>query len=456
MNKRREEDSLGPVWVAEDAYYGSQTQRAVENFPISSTLFPHAVILAMVRIKRLAAGVHQYLDLLPAEIAEAIVQAAQELESGAMNDQFPVDVYQTGSGTSSNMNVNEVLAGRANEILTGKRGGKHPVHPNDHVNLGQSSNDVVPSAVHIACLMSLDDDLLPALKILHASLEKQAKALQPVLKTGRTHFMDALPVRMGQEFGGYARQVELGMERIQGVYSRLGELALGGTGVGTGLNAHPDVARRVVRKLVKETGLPFSLAKSRFEAMGARDGLVELSGVLKTLAVGLMKIASDIRLMASGPRCGIGEIRLPALQPGSSFMPGKVNPVLPESVLQVGARVIGNDATAAVCGHMGSLELNTMIPVLAQCVLESIKLLASSSRAFAEKCIDGLEADEIRCRDMLDQSTGLATLLVPDMGYDQAAELAREAHESGKTVRELAMEKGLLSAREWKDLLEGL
>ncbi len=456
MTMRKEEDALGPMLVDEDAYYGPQTQRAVDNFPISRMVFPLPVIHAMVSIKRLVALVHKDLGLLPPEFSQVIIQAAQEVESGAMEDQFVVDLFQTGSGTSSHMNVNEVLAGRANEILTGVRGGKKPIHPNDHVNMGQSSNDVVPSATHIACLKALDTQLLPALKELHGSLDKQAEILYPILKTGRTHFMDALPVRLGQEFSGYARQVELGIERIVGVWPRLCELALGGTAVGTGMNAHPDVARRVMSMLMGETGIPFTVAKNRFEAQAARDALVETSGVLKTVSASLMKIASDIRVLSSGPRCGIGELHIPSLQPGSSFMPGKVNPVIPEVVLQVGAQVIGNDAAVSISGQMGSLELNTMIPIIAHNLLESIELLASAAQVFARKCIDGILPDEKKCAEMLDKSTALCTVLAPDIGYDKAAQLAHEAAKTGKTIRELALEMGIISSKEWKQLLEGL
>ncbi|RPJ20924.1 MAG: class II fumarate hydratase, partial [Desulfobacteraceae bacterium] len=368
--------------------------------------------------------------------------------------QFVVDVFQTGSGTSTNMNVNEVVAGRANELLTGKRGGKSPVHPNDHVNLGQSSNDVIPSAIHIAALLEIRNQLLPALDLLRKELEGKSVAFRHIRKIARTHLQDAVPMSLGQEFSGYARQAELGVERLQAVGERLSELALGGTAVGNGLNAHPEFASRVIEAISWETGVTFKEAKNHFEAQAAQDAVVETSGVLKTIAVSLVKIANDIRWLASGPRCGIGEITIPSLQPGSSIMPGKVNPVIPEMVLQVSAQVIGNDAAITQGGQAGNFELNVMLPLMAYDLIQSIQLLTGAARSLAEKCVRGIEANKEKCVSNLEQSLALATAFVPAIGYDRAASLAKEAYEKKKTIREVALEKRVLSEEEIRRILD--
>ena len=453
MNYRFEQDSMGEVQVPEDAYYGAQTQRAKENFSISTLRFPSCLIHAIVLIKKHAAQVNSELRLLDARLSQSIVTAAQEAQSGKLDDQFVVDVFQTGSGTSTNMNVNEVIAGRANELLTGKRGGKSPVHPNDHVNLGQSSNDVIPSAIHIAALLEIRKQLLPALGVLHKELKEKSEAFRDIRKIGRTHLQDAVPMTLGQEFSGYARQVEVGVRRLKSVEESLSELALGGTAVGNGLNTHPEFASRVIASIAEETGIAFRETQNHFEAQAAQDAVVETSGVLKTIAVSLMKIANDIRWLASGPRCGIGEIKIPSLQPGSSIMPGKVNPVIPEMVLQVAAQVIGSDAAITQGGQAGNFELNVMLPLMAYNLILSIQLLAGAARALAEKCIRGIEANKEKCASSLEQSLALATAFVPVIGYDRAASLAREAYEKNKTIREVALETGLLPQEDIQKIL---
>lgn len=454
MGFREEVDSMGTVKVPEDAYYGAQTQRAIENFSISSLTFQPVFIKAVALIKKHAAQINQECGLLPLDVSMAIVQAAQEVMDGTFDDQFAVDVFQTGSGTSTNMNVNEVIAGRANEIITGNIGGKSPVHPNDHVNLGQSSNDVIPSALHISAFISIKNRLLPALQNLHESLKNKADEFKDIVKIGRTHLQDAVPVTLGQEFGGYARQVELAIERLQSIEPRLAELALGGTAVGTGMNTHPEFARRVIACIAQETGCPFVEAKNHFEAQAAQDAAVETSAVLKTVAVSLTKIANDIRWLASGPRCGIGEIVLPDLQPGSSIMPGKVNPVMPEVILQVAAQVIGNDAAITIGGQAGNFELNTMLPLIAYNLLQSIEMLASAVNVFTEKCVDGIIANKEKCAATVDKSIALVTKLVPLIGYDKAAALAREAWETGTSVREIALKRNILAEEELNKLFE--
>ena len=453
MKTRREEDSLGTVEVPEDAWYGAQTRRAVDNFPVSGLTFPPSFIRALGLVKKCAAEVNRDLGLLDPRIAEAVIRAAGEAAEGKFLDQFPLDVFQTGSGTSTNMNANEVVAGRANEILTGRRGGKSPVHPNDHVNLGQSSNDVIPSVIHIAALESMRKRLLPAMETLRASLERKAVEFADIVKIGRTHLQDAVPVRLGQEFGGYARQVELGIARLRGSEKYLRELALGGTAVGNGLNAHPEFARKTIALIARETGCPFVEAVNHFEAQGAQDAAVDASGRLKTVALSLAKIAGDLRLSASGPRCGLGEIVLPALQPGSSIMPGKVNPVIPEVVIQVAAQVTGNDAAVAYAAQAGFFELNAMFTVIAHNLLQSIHLLGSAAGLFAEKCIDGINADRERCASLIEKSLALSTYLVPLIGYDRAAALSKEAYRTGRTVREVALEQGLATKEEIDRLL---
>jgi fumarate hydratase class II len=456
MAYREESDSMGKVLVPEEAYYGAQTQRARVNFSISTLKFPSSFIRAIALIKKHAAEVNSKLRLLDAGLSQAIVTAAEEVLEGKFDDQFVVDVFQTGSGTSTNMNVNEVIAGRANELLTGKRGGKSPVHPNDHVNLGQSSNDVIPSAIHMAALLEIRDQLLPALELLHKELREKSETFRDIRKIARTHLQDAVPMTLGQEFSGYARQAELGIDRLRGVEERLSELALGGTAVGNGLNTHPQFASKVIAAISQEAGFVFREAENHFEAQAAQDAVVETSGVLKTVAVSLIKIANDIRWLASGPRCGLGEITIPSLQPGSSIMPGKVNPVIPEMVLQVAAQVIGNDAAITQGGQAGNFELNAMLPLMAYSLIQSIQLLAGAARVLGEKCIRGIEANEEKCVSNLEQSLALATAFVPAIGYDRAASLAKEAFEKKKTIREVALEKRVLSEEEIQKILNEL
>jgi fumarate hydratase class II len=454
MQTRVEKDSLGPVEVPVEAYYGASTRRAMENFPVSGIVMPLDIIHALAMIKKHAAGVNLELGLLDARLADAVHSAAREVQDGKLDPQFVVDVFQTGSGTSSNMNVNEVIAARANEMLAGVRGSKSPVHPNDHVNLGQSSNDAIPSAIHIASLCAIRNDLLPSLMDLKTALEKKAEEFSGILKIGRTHLQDAVPMTLGDEFGGYARQMELGAARIRAVEPRSAELALGGTAVGTGVNTHPDFARMVIGRIREETGAPFREAANHFEAQAARDAAVETSGALKTLAVGLVKIANDLRWLSCGPRAGFSEIVLPALQPGSSIMPGKVNPIIPESVLQVAAQVMGNDLTITYGASSGNFELNVMMPVIGYNLLQSTALLSRVCRLFATKCIAGIKADQARCAENVEKSLAMATFLVPEIGYDSAAALAKEAYETGETIREIVLRKGLLSPEKLDALLE--
>ena len=450
---REEKDPLGTVRVPAEAYYGAQTARAAANLPIGGPRMPGDLVRAVARIKRAAAVVNGELGLLAPKISRAIAEAAAEVLAGRFDDQFVLGVFQTGSGTSTHMNANEVIAGRANEILTGRRGGKHPVHPNDHVNLGQSSNDVIPSAIHIAALEAIRGRLLPSLARLGEALARKSAEFASVRKIGRTHLQDAVPMTLGEEFSGYARQVELAGERLRALEPRLGELALGGTAVGTGVNAHPEFAPRTIAVIARETGIAFRRAANAFEAQAARDAAVEAAGVLRTIAVSLGKIADDLRWLASGPRCGLGEIRLPELQPGSSIMPGKVNPVVPEAVLQVTAQVVGCDAAIAWAGRGGNFELNTMMPVIAHNLLQAIALLADASEVFAARCVEGIAADRETCERMIERSLALATFLVPALGYDRAAAVARAAWESGRTVREVLRAERLLSEEEIDRLL---
>jgi len=454
MKYREEKDSMGTVHVPEKAYYGAQTQRALENFAISRLRFPASFVRALSLIKKHAAETNNGLKLLDPDLAKAIMMAADDIAGGQMGDQFVVDVFQTGSGTSTNMNMNEVIAGRANEILTGKRGGKSPVHPNDHVNLGQSSNDVIPTAIHIATMTEIKDRLLPALVSLEGALRIKSEEFKDIRKIGRTHLQDAVPLTLGQEFGGYAEQVAKGIRRLRGTEENLSELALGGTAVGTGLNAHPDFAKTVIQGISKETGTPFKEAGNHFEAQGAKDALVETSAALKTFAVSLIKIANDLRWLSSGPRCGLGEVRIPSLQPGSSIMPGKINPVIPEAVLQASAQVIGNDTVVTFAGQTGNFELNVMMPVMAYDILQSIDLLANAVSALTEKCVDGIEPDVGRCASYLEQSLALATAFVPRIGYDRAAALAKKAFKSGKTIREVAVQDRVLPENEIHEMLD--
>lgn len=441
---RIEKDSMGEMQVPENAYWGAQTQRAVENFPISNLRFPRRFIRAMGMIKLAAAETNMSLKRLDSKMGDAIVKAAQEVIDGKLDAHFVLDIFQTGSGTSTNMNTNEVVANRANEILGGKIGDRSPVHPNDHVNKGQSSNDVIPTAMHVAALEAIETELMPALKALQKSFEAKAKAFDKIIKIGRTHLQDATPIRLGQEFSGYASMLKHGLRRLENVRGHLSELAIGGTAVGTGINTHPKFAAGVCKRLSKMTRLRFREAENHFEAQGAKDAYVEASGTLKTIAVSLMKIANDIRWLGSGPRCGIGEIILPEVQPGSSIMPGKVNPVIAEALCMVSAQVIGNDAAIAVGGMFGNFELNVMMPVMTHNLLESITLLANSVNVFNEKCVKGLRADKERNNEMIEKSLAMCTSLVPHIGYDDSAAIAKEAYKSGKTVRQVASEKGVL------------
>jgi fumarate hydratase class II len=436
---RIESDSMGEMRVPIRAYYGAQTARALENFPISGLRFPRRFIRVLGLIKKQAARANAGLGLLPDNIAGAIQQAAQEVVEGKWDADFAVDIFQTGSGTSTNMNANEVIANRAGELLGGKRGDRS-VHPNDHVNRGQSSNDVIPTAIHVAAWDGITHELIPSLSELRDELAGKARAFAEVLKIGRTHLQDATPIRLGQEFGGYASQVEHAIIRLRNLEESLGELALGGTAVGTGINTHPEFARRVIDGLARETGLKLREAENHFERQGAIDGCVEASGVLKSVAVGLVKIANDIRWLGSGPRCGLGELKLPATQPGSSIMPGKVNPVICEMVIQVGAQVMGNDAAITFSGTFGAFELNTMLPVTAHNLLEAIELMAQAARVFARRCIHGLEADVENCAANVEKSLAMCTVLAPVIGYDQAARIAKIAYETGRTVRDVAQE----------------
>ena len=435
---RVEHDSMGEVRVPADARWGAQTQRAVENFPISGQPVERAILEALAIIKGTCAEVNAELGTVDATVAAAIGEAAGEIASGRHADQFPIDVFQTGSGTSTNMNMNEVLA-----QLAGERLGR-PVSPNDEVNASQSSNDTFPAAIHLATVREIGADLVPALGQLAAALRRKGGEFAELVKAGRTHLMDATPVTLGQEFDGYAAAIEHGIERLDSSLGRVGELPLGGTAVGTGLNAKPGFAAEVIERLRRATGLDLTEARDHFEAQGARDGLVEASGVVRTIAVSLYKIANDLRWMSSGPRCGLGEIHLPDLQPGSSIMPGKVNPVVPEAVCQVVAQVIGNDAAVAFGGAAGNFELNIMLPVIGRNLLESIRLVAAASRTLASKCVDGIEADAERCRNYALSSASIATALNPYIGYENAAKVVKRALAEGKDLRAVVLEMGLL------------
>jgi len=444
MKYREEQDTMGTVRVPENAYYGAQTQRAKENFTISDLRLPSVFYKVLGIIKRHACRVNLDLGLISPDIAEAIMTAAEEMISGKLDDQFVIDVFQTGSGTSTNMNANEIIAGRANELITGKRGGKSPVHPNDHVNRGQSSNDVIPSAIHIAVLTEIKDRLLPAMSHLQQTITEKSEELKDVRKIARTHLQDAVPISLGEVFSGYARQVEIGIDRIEAIEATLCELALGGTAVGTGVNTHPDFASKVITGISEETGCAFREARNHFEAQASQDAAAETSSALKTFAISLIKIANDIRWLSSGPRCGLGEINIPDLQPGSSIMPGKVNPVIPEAVLQVAGQMIGNDSAITYGAQAGNFELNVMLPLIAYNLLQSVQLLTTSSTVFADKCIKGITANQDKCASNLEQSLSLVTALVPEIGYDKAAAMAKEAHNTGKSVRQVAKEAGVL------------
>jgi len=449
---RIERDSMGEMYVPAAAYYGASTQRAVLNFPISDLRFPRRFIRALGQIKQASAEANESLGLLDPKIAEAIVQAAQEVIDGKLDSHFVLDIFQTGSGTSTNMNANEVIANRASELLGGERGSRK-VHPNDHVNFGQSSNDVIPTAIHLSALVSIEHDLIPALQTLQKALEEKSEDFMPIIKTGRTHLQDATPIRLGQEFLGYEGQVVRGIARLRNAQSELSEVALGGTAVGTGVNTHPEFATRVCRLLSEMNGVVVRETSNHFQAQSTLDSVVETSGALNTLAVSLMKIANDIRWLGSGPRAGIGELELPAVQPGSSIMPGKVNPVIAESLCMVCAQVMGNHTTITIAGQSGNFEINVMMPIAAYDLLQSISLLSTATRNFTEQCIKGLKATT-KGPEMVERGLAICTALAPIIGYDAAADIAKEAHRTGKTIREVAREKTTLSQEELDRILD--
>lgn len=453
VDDRIESDSMGEVPIPGWAYWGAQTQRAVNNFSVSEYRIPRSMIRALALIKKHAARVNGELGTVPAELSDAIARAADEVLAGKWDDHFPIDVFQTGSGTSWNMNANEVIANRASDILGQPIGKRHPVHPNDHVNRGQSSNDVIPSAVHIANRMEAPG-LVAAVRALGASFRAKADEFASIVKIGRTHLQDAVPMTLGQEFDGYAVQMSKSAERIERTFGNLEELALGGTAVGTGLNAHPEFAVETIAGIAGETLIPFRPAESRFEAIANRDAQVELAGALNSLAVSLMKIANDLRLLASGPRAGLGEITLPSLQPGSSIMPGKINPVIPEMMIQVAAHVMGKVSAVSIGGQNAPLELNMMNPLIAYETLSAIDLLTGSCRAFASRCVEGIEADASRCEYWIEWSLALVTPLATRIGYDKAAELAHIAFEQKRMIREVVREAGVLSDAEVEELLD--
>ncbi len=450
---RIERDSMGEVSVPDDAYYGASTQRAVDNFPISDLRFGRRFIWALGLIKASAAEMNKSMGSVDAEKADAIIQASEEMMSGRFDDQFVVDIFQTGSGTSTNMNANEVLANRATEILGGEFGSKL-VHPNDHVNAGTSSNDVIPTAMHVAAVAAMEEDLLPALRNLKSSLEAKAVEFDDVLKSGRTHLQDATPVRLGQEFAGYAAQIAKGVGRVETVLPEVRELALGGTAVGTGINAPAGFAAGTIEIMSRRSGLTFVEAENHFEAQAAKDAYVNASGVLKTVATSMFKIVNDLRWLSSGPRNGIGEISLPSLQPGSSIMPGKINPVIPEAVMMIASRVFGNDVTITWGGANGNFELNVMMPVMSHAMLESIELLAAGARVLKDLAVDGITANVERAAFLLDQNAIVATALVPHIGYDKVAVIIKKAFAEGRGVREVALEMEVLPVAELDKALD--
>jgi fumarate hydratase, class II len=454
VRTRMEKDSMGEMSLPESALYGASTQRAVLNFPVSGYRFPRAFIRALGLIKWAAAQANHDLGLLDSERAALIVQAAEEVIEGKLDEHFPLDIFQTGSGTSTNTNANEVIANRCAQLAGKAIGSRELVHPNDHVNMGQSSNDVIPSSIHISAAEQLKHSLVPALQKLQRAFEAKTKEFWDVIKIGRTHLMDATPVRLGQEFSGYAQQLAYGKARAEKAMEVLRELALGGTAVGTGLNRHLDLTRKMLRHLEERTGISFYEAKNHFEAQGGKDAVMEASGQLKTIATSLFKIANDLRLLGSGPRCGIGEIQLPATQPGSSIMPGKVNPVMCESMMMVCAQVFGNDAAVTWAAANGNFELNVMMPVMAHDLLESIRLLTNVVEVFCDKCVLGIQANKARCEELVELSMAMVTALAPKIGYDRAAEIAKESVRTGKTVRELCREKKVLPVKELDRVLD--
>ncbi len=450
---RIEKDSMGEMRVPANAYYGAQTARAVDNFPISGLRFSRRFIQALGFIKAAAARANVQLKLLDPKVGKAIEAAALEVAEGKLDAEFVVDIFQTGSGTSTNMNANEVIATRAAELLGGARGAKSLVHPNDHVNMGQSTNDVFPTAIHVAAMGAVETHALPAMRQLAEALHSKANEFDEVVKAGRTHLQDAVPVTLGQEFSGYASVIRHGVARIEATRSHLAELAIGGTALGTGLNAHPEFAARVITELRTLTGHLFRRAENAFEAMQNRDACVELSGALKTVAVGLMKIANDLRLLTSGPRTGLNEIELPATQPGSSIMPGKVNPVIPEAVNMVAAQIIGNDGTICVAGMNGNLDLNVMMPVIAHNLLESVDLLGSTAKVFAEKCVVGITANVAQCLEYAEHTASLVTAVAPILGYDVAAKIYKKALNENKPMRQVILEEGLIPKERLDEIL---
>src|ERR687889_457741 len=439
---RRERNSMGEVEVPRDAPFGPQTRRALDNFPISELRKPRRCIEALGAIKLEAANVNHELGLLEEGVKNAIVEAAEEVVDGRLDNQFVLDVFQTGSGTSTNMNANEVVSNRAIQILGGELGSKEPVHPNDHVNMGQSSNDVVPTAIHLSALISIKEDLLPALEKLQGALEDKSREFDEVVKTGRTHLQDATPIRLGQEFKGYAGQVQRSIGRVRKAQEDLTEVALGGTAVGTGVNTHPEFAGKVCERLSERFGIEVRETENHFQAQSAMDGTVFVSGALKTVAVSLMKVANDIRWLGAGPRANLAEVQLPEVQPGSSIMPGKVNPVIPESTILVAAQVIGNDATITFAGTTGNFELNVTLPLMARNVLESIRLLANVSRILADRTVDGITANEARCRELAESSPSIVTPLNKYIGYEEAAKVAKQSLAEQKTIRQVVVERG--------------
>jgi fumarate hydratase class II len=450
---RKERDSMGEVEVPRDALFGAQTRRALDNFPISDLRKPRRFIEALGAIKLEAANVNHQLGELDEEIKDAIVEAAEEVIDGRLDSEFVLDVFQTGSGTSTNMNANEVISNRAIQIMGGDLGSKEPVHPNDHVNKGQSSNDVIPTAIHLSALISIKEDLIPALEKLQGALEEKAREFDDVVKVGRTHLQDATPIRLGQEFKGYAGQIERGIKRVKKASEDLTEVALGGTAVGTGVNTHPEFAQKVAERLSERFGVEVRETENHFQAQSAMDGAVFTSGALKTVAVSLMKIANDIRWLGAGPRANLAEIALPEVQPGSSIMPGKVNPVIAESAMMVATQVIGNDTSITLAGQSGNFELNTMLPLIAYNLLQSIEILGNTASNFADQCVEGIQATE-RASELVENSLMLATALAPEVGYDKAAEISKEAYKNDKTIREVAREKTDLSDEELDEVLD--
>ena len=450
---RKEKDSMGYVEVPDGVYYGAQTKRAFDNFPISNMTLPIELIYAIAIIKRSSAIVNNSLGKINSEIKDAIVKASDEILEGKFDDNFIVDIYQTGSGTSTNMNVNEVIANRANEILGSELGSNSPVHPNDHVNMGQSSNDVFPSAIHISAKIAITDKLIPSLNLIYSELTSKAKEFDSIIKIGRTHLQDATPIRLGQEFSGYGASILNGTERVSKAITSLSEIAQGGTAVGTGINTDSKFGSMVANEITKYTKIDFRETRNHFEAQANQDASVEVSGALKTVAVSLSKIANDIRLMGTGPRCGLGELILPPVQPGSSIMPGKVNPVICESALQVCSQVIANDLAITLGAQGGAFELNVMLPLISHNLIQSINILSNAITMFNDKLLKDLKADDKRCEDYIEKSLSMCTILVPVIGYDKTAEIAYEAYDTGKTIRELLLGKNILSDIEIEKLL---